>query len=114
MLLTLIEITSAGDGFERLLQDAETPPRGAVESVERAIRDREEAGERTEPSLLEHWADKEIAELGFAPEEVALLRRSKADNLLDVKGAVEFTNEPASTRLHRIEAVGLGLLALGG
>ena len=57
MLLTLIGITSAGDGFERLLQDAETPPRGAVESVERAIRDREEAGERTEPSLLEHWAD---------------------------------------------------------
>ena len=80
----LVEITSAGDGFERLLQDDETPPRGAVESVERAIRDREEAGERTEPSLLEHWADKEIAELGFATEEVALLRRSKADNLLDV------------------------------
>ena len=80
----LVGITSAGDGFERLLQDAEAPSRGAVESVERAIRDREEAGERTEPSLLEHWADKEIAELGFAPEEVALLRRSKADNLLDV------------------------------
>ena len=64
-----------------------------VESVERAIRDPEEAGERTEPSLLEHWTDKEIAELGFAPKEVALLRRSKADNLLDVKDAVEFTNE---------------------
>ncbi len=108
----LIGITSEGGGFEHLLQDDETPPRGAVESVERAIRDpevrleraprrlprvesvegairdREEsgerAGERTEPSLLEHWTDKEIAELGFAPEEVALLRQSKADNLLDV------------------------------
>ena len=90
----LVGITSADDGFERLLQDDETPLRGA-ESVERAIRDREEtgeragerAGERTEPSLLEHWADKEIAELGFATEEVALLRQSKADNLLDVKDA---------------------------
>ena len=93
-------------------------PRRRREAPLRASRERSEIERRRESALsLRCWSTgqtKEIAELGFAPEEVALLRRSKADNLLDVKDAVEFANEPASTRVHRIEAVGLGLLALGG
>ena len=48
------------------------------------ISDQTEPWEHTEPSILAHWSDKEIAELGFTSEKVAILRQCQADNLLDV------------------------------
>lgn len=37
-----------------------------------------------EPSILEHWSTGELAEAGFDPEAIELLRRATADDLLDV------------------------------
>ena len=37
-----------------------------------------------EPSILEHWSTSELAEAGFDPDAIELLRRATADDLLDV------------------------------
>ncbi len=81
----LIGISSGVDEFEHhpkedassqlsaIDQDAPTSSKGV----------RKEVGESAGASILEHWTVNEIAELGFEEEEIATLRRSRSDNLLD-------------------------------
>lgn len=60
-----------------VMEVGEPAEAGASAPLSASVEDRQ-------PSILEHWSTGELAEAGFDPEAIELLRRATADDLLDV------------------------------